>query len=175
MKISQTGDLNNKNLFSHSTEGWEFTVKLSANLAYPEASPLDLEMATSPSPGEHHSSCCVLTWASFLCACLWCLLVCPSFLFLLGYQAGWISPTPTPWPYVTFISSLKTLCPNTVTSKVLGVSISRYKFWGSITESIIWSRVLIWSMCVSSWDMGGSGCSKMTSRLQECRAIDLED
>lgn len=47
MKISQTGGLNNKNLFSHSTEGWEFTVKLSANLAYPEASPLDLQMATS--------------------------------------------------------------------------------------------------------------------------------
>lgn len=117
------GDLNKRNLFSHSSRGYKFKIKVTSRLISYEASP-DLYTATFLLCSHIAFPLCVCGHRESLSGVF--------FLFLKRHQSYWIRVLLSR-PHLILITFLKALPPNTVT---LGVQALMYEWGGGTTQSV---------------------------------------
>ena len=121
IKYYRLSGLNNRNVFPHSSRGWNSRSKCWHGCFLRDLSSWLLDG-------------CLLTW-SILCVCLF------SNLFL-SHLSYWTRAHPYEL-ILTIIDFLKGLSPNTFIPEVFEVRTSAYLFWGDAFQTIAISIVLL--------------------------------
>ena len=128
-KYHWLGVLNNRNLYSHSTGGWNFqNPGVFSFISFLETLPWLVRCRLLA----------VASWGPFsLHVCPWCLvsLCMPSFFFWYAHHSDWIRAYVN--CHFNLITSLKAFSPNIVPFWGSGGRASKYEFWGDRIQSIM--------------------------------------